>query len=290
MSNESGDSESNDAALSEGAIDKDWSGLVDGMESDYKADTPSTINVDSLQKTWQDMPSMMRITPKVQKQTYVATTISHIAEGLEEPAVETFPICDPQITPHQISFDFFDTTEGKIGVSNATEKHFTLECDVYVNDLIYMYWNHGSGSEADYSKTKMSGTIANDLNTLLETCEVSDSFDFVYTSEFYKFRRNFLQQHSGWVCTFTSSMFETFEGVITSISYDIGSGETDAKFHLKIEEAVFTDDYSTTGVKKEDTNNKDGNSNGSQSNSGENSLMSTGDTGENLDNNLINNS
>lgn len=284
MSNESGQSESNENVMSGGAQDKQWSGNPNdtGLGS-WQNELADWMN-GGIQQQWQDMPGMMRITPKIQKQTYVATTIASIADGMKEPGVETFPISDPQMTPHQISFDFFDTTEGKVGVSNATEKHFILECDVYITDLIYMYWNHGNGGDQNYSKNSIQSDTYAAVAKLVSSCQSNDIFDFEYTTEFAKFRRSFLQQHSGWICTFTSSMFETFEGVITEVTYEIPSGETSAKFHLKIEEAVFTDDYSSTGVKKQDDN---GNSGGSKSNSGENSLMTEGDMNENTNNNLL---
>ena len=50
--------------------------------------------------------------------------------------------------------------------------------------------------------------------------------------------------------------------MITDISYEIEDGFLDAKWHLKVQEAIFTEDYSEDGKKKET-------SNGSQDQSGD---------------------
>ena len=69
-----------------------------------------------------------------------------------------------------------------------------------------------------------------------------------------EFRSTFLQQHSGWVCRFTSHVFGVFQGVITDVSFDIQSGESFAKWHVKLEEAIFLEAYSTKGQKPSDNN------------------------------------
>ena len=79
----------------------------------------------------------------------------------------------------------------------------------------------------------------------------------------------FLQQHLGWVCLFSSHAFGVFQGVLTEVSYDITSGETLAKWHLKFEEALFITDengggYSTTGQKQDSSSTSgDGSTTGS---------------------------
>ena len=86
------------------------------------------------------------------------------------------------------------------------------------------------------------------------------------TKEFAEFRTTFLQQHSGWVCNFVSHTFGVFQGVITDVSYSINSGESFAKWHIKLEEAIFTENYQKTGQKPQAESKTD---NSSQENSGD---------------------
>ena len=83
-------------------------------------------------KSWDRMGGIMKIEPVMKKQDFSYQSVAYINEGLPYPQIQRVPIQGVKITPHQISFDFFDTTEGKIGVSNATEKHMVLECDILV--------------------------------------------------------------------------------------------------------------------------------------------------------------
>ena len=254
-------------------------------------------------KAWDRMGGMMKIEPITKKQNFQYTTVAYIAEGLPKPQIQRVPISDPKITPHQISFDFFDTTEGKIGVSNATEKHMVLECDILVSDIIYFYWNHngsenqgqlfgadGTGGGGAFSGMRfiqeeqqivediVSGDCINNkeihtynkngegfMNWLVSSVNPWNRTvtDFQQTQAFINFRNTFLQQFSGWICKFTSEVFGVFDGVITDISYEIESGSMDAKWHIKIEEAIFTEDYSEEGKKPTET------SEGSQTDSGD---------------------
>lgn len=205
---------------------------------------------------WQSQQGVIKIVPEFAKQAITATAVADIAEGLPQPQTQVFPVSDVQVRPHQISFDFFDTTEGKIGVSNATEKHMQLEFDVYVTDLVYFYWNHGNNKGGDYSGLDYMQY----LNEFFDSIEgewddtaLEKLYSFEDTTEFIKFRNTLFTQYSGWVCRFISHTFSTFDGVFTDVSYDISSGETFAKWHIKIEEAIFTPDYSADGKKPTDT-------------------------------------
>lgn len=207
---------------------------------------------------WSGQQGVMKIVPQYQKQSFSNYTVAYISEGLPEPSTQIMPISDVQVRPHQISFDFFDTTEGKIGISNATEKHMQVECDVYVTDLVYFYWNHGGNenfSGLDYMRY-LSGYF-DSLGENWDSTALEKLYDFENTNDFIKFRTAFLTQFSGWVCRFVSHTFGTFNGVFTDVSYDINSGEQFAKWHLKIEEAIFTNDYSEDGKKPTETSNGD---------------------------------
>lgn len=203
---------------------------------------------------------LMKITPVAQIQSYTRSTIAYIANGIPAPVVQVVPITDVNITPHQISFNFFDTSEGKIGVANPLEKHLQLECDIYVSDLIFGLWNHGVPG----SVNSIARELLHERNVLLDNLDETNYLNFTKkldvdlnttglqqledTVEFITFRQNFLQQFSGYYCTFTSDVFGTFDGVLTEVKYELGGGEVDSKFHIKIEEAIFTDDYSVTGA------------------------------------------
>lgn len=207
---------------------------------------------------WSGQQGVMKIVPQYQKQSFSISQVADIAEGLPDPSTQIMPISDVQVRPHQISFDFFDTTEGKIGISNATEKHMQVECDVYVTDLVYFYWNHGGNenfSGLDYMRY-LSGYF-DSLGENWDSTALEKLYDFENTNDFIKFRTAFLTQFSGWVCRFVSHTFGTFNGVFTDVSYDINSGEQFAKWHLKIEEAIFTGDYSEDGKKPTETSKGD---------------------------------
>lgn len=207
---------------------------------------------------WSNQQGVMKIVPMFQKQTFSVYEVADIAEGVANPSTQIMPISDVQVRPHQISFDFFDTTEGKIGISNATEKHMQVECDVYVTDLVYFYWNHGGTS--NFSGLDYMSYLSGYFDSLGENWDsnaVASLYDFENTNEFIKFRNAFLTQFSGWVCRFVSHTFSTFNGVFTDVSYDINSGEQFAKWHLKIEEAIFTGDYSEDGKKPTETSSGD---------------------------------
>lgn len=207
---------------------------------------------------WSNQQGVMKIVPQYQKQSFSISQVADIAAGLPDPSTQIMPISDVQVRPHQISFDFFDTTEGKIGISNATEKHMQVECDVYVTDLVYFYWNHGGNenfSGLDYMRY-LSGYF-DSLGENWDSTALEKLYDFENTNEFIKFRTAFLTQFSGWVCRFVSHTFGTFNGVFTEVSYDINSGEQFAKWHLKIEEAIFTRDYSEDGKKPTETSKGD---------------------------------
>ena len=255
-----------------------WGGMESGAgywESTQDSNWLNTVPLEhrSQASAWNNQQGMLKIIPKAQRQKFTYSTLAYIAETQQEPKVQVFPISDVNVVPHQITFDFYDTTEGRVGVSNAVEKHMQVECDVYLTDLIYEYWNHGGDGQNDFSRMNWSNAIKtqfwnavtshNDYNYLLSTL-----IDIESTKEFADFRNTFLQQHSGWVCLFSSHTFGIFQGVLTDVSYSITSGETFAKWHLKFEEAIFLEDaYSQTGQKP--TAESTASSDGSQDNSGD---------------------
>ena len=273
-----------------------WEGtdyLLDGLSQGVLTDDYKTL------LSFDGQAGIMKIEPVVKKQTFTYWTSAYINEGLSYPQIQRVPVSNINIKPHQISFDFFDTSEGKIGISNATEKHMEIEGDIYVTELIYYYWDHhqaeSSGKVGDHTtgvrtmnknrsmvNSIMSG-IREEGKTNLEIDRTIDrsqdnthqnsnknggdsklSFtgadqyenlginyittNFEETQAFVDFRNTFLMTFSGWVCKFTSQVFGSFYGVFTDISYNIDDGYSDAKWHFKIEEAIFSDDY--TGVKE----------------------------------------
>ena len=239
--------------MSSGAIQYDSTQSQDwytGVPKVYKA----------VAQRWSNQQGMLKITPIQQRQKFTYSTVAYIAKKTEEPKTQIFPVTDVNVTPHQITFDFYDTTEGRIGVSNAVEKHMSVECDVYLTDLLAQFWIFGNdneymigGATNAFKNYKQEWWDAVENNTYL-----SFEGDLEATPEFADFRNTFLQQHSGWVCRFTSHTFGVFQGVITDVSYNIGAGESFAKWHLKFEEAVFMDEaYSTEGKKPESTTSDD---------------------------------
>lgn len=260
-------------------------------------------------KDWDRQAGIMKIVPKqrVQKMSY--STQAYLLEGQPYPQIQRVPISNLKVTPHQVSFDFFDTTEGKIGVSNATEKHYIMEFDIYVFDLVYFMWNHArsknqgqfygfddTGGMGMYTGLRFMNQREQALEQLQEYVASNgkikgDMIDGAYNSDgegflnwlntqtdifnmghwkvndweqtltFLNFRNNFMQIYTGWSCMFISQSFGTVEGVFTEISYEVEDGFSDAKWHCKVEESIFTDNYSTDG-KKPSTSDGDGNNSG----------------------------
>lgn len=215
---------------------------------------------------WAAQQGVIKITPIEQRQKFTYSTVAYIAMKQEEPKTQIFPIVDVQVTPHQITWDFYDTTEGRVGVSNAVEGHMIVEFDVYLSELIALYWTFGENGQYNYymptyNEMKKRWWEAVENGTYLDFEE-----DIESTKEFIDFRNTFMQQHNGWVCRFASHTFGVFQGVINDVSYSIGGGETFAKWHVKIEEAIFLNDaYSTKGQKPQEQQT----SNDSQTDSGD---------------------
>lgn len=239
-----------------------WGGMASGAimyDSTQSHDWLSTIpsQYKGVAAKWEQQQGMLKITPLQQRQKFTYSTVAYIASKQEEPKTQIFPISDVSIVPHQITFDFYDTTEGRVGVSNAVEQHMTVEFDVYLTDLVATYWAFGGDDEYNYGlatfpnlKKKFWDAVENNTFLNIET-------DVEATKQFSEFRNTFLQQHSGWVCRFTSHAFGVFQGVITDVSYDISSGESFAKWHIKLEEAIFLESYSIDGKKPEDENDEE---------------------------------
>ena len=248
-----------------------WEGMEDGalaynstQNSNWLETIPPSYH--NLANRWASQQGMIKIIPVQQKQKFTYSTVSYIASNQAEPKTQVFPICDVSVVPHQITFDFYDTTEGRVGVSNAVEKHMEIEFDVYLTDLLAQFWIFGENDEYILEGTTLPN-VKKEFWTAIENGTYLDfEGDLEKTTGFSDFRATFLQQHSGWVCKFVSHIFGVFQGVITDVSYQIGAGESFAKWHVKLEEAIFTDAYSETGQKpSEDT----GTSEGSTENSGE---------------------
>ena len=100
---------------------------------------------------------------------------------------------------------------------------------------------------------------------------------FETTEEFMKFRSSLFTQFNGWVLKLVGHTFPTFYCVMTDIKYDISEGETQAKYHLKFEEAIFTEDFSNTGQKPDVQGDESGSGFDSTTND------TTGDAGVGVD-------
>lgn len=219
-------------------------------ESNWNKNIPTQYK--NLANKWSGQQGVMKIIPVQQIQKFTLSVVADIAKGVSNPQPQIVPISDVSVVPHQISFDFFDTTEGKFGISNATEKHMQLECDIYVNELVYFWWNHGTNGSASFKGLDSMNKLYNymeSLGTNYTSSNVAKIQNFEDTTEFIKFRTSFLTQFSGWECKFISHTFGTFNGVFTEVKYDVSSGEQFAKWHIKVEEALFTTDTSPDGKK-----------------------------------------
>ena len=250
-----------------------WGGMCSGVVSYNSTQSTDWLsNIPEQYKTkaekWKNQQGVIKITPLQQRQKFTYSTVAYIASKQEEPKTQIFPISEVSVVPHQINFDFYDTTEGRVGVSNAVEKHMSVEFDVYLTDLLGQYWIFGGDNQYVtgidvFKKYQQSWSDAINSNDYL-----GFENDLESTEAFATFRSVFLQQHLGWVCRFTSHTFGVFQGVINEVNYSIGDGETFAKWHIKLEEALFTEAYSLDG-KKPDENSTSTSENGSTTDSGD---------------------
>lgn len=213
----------------------------------------------NIAKEWASQRGVIKITPLEQRQKFTYATVAYIADKQEEPKTQIFPISDLQVNPHQINWDFYSTTEGRVGVANAVEEHMSCEFDVYLTDLIATYWTFGGDNEYNYGFPTFPNMKKRFWNAVENGTYRNFEEDIESTKEFIDFRNTFLQQHMGWVCRFASHTFGVFQGVINQVNYNIGNGESFAKWHIKIEEAIFLKDaYSVEGKKPEATTTSDG--------------------------------
>lgn len=236
-----------------------WDGMQSGALTYDSTQSPnwlSTVPERYRRKAlaWSNNQGILEIIPKQQRQKFTYATVAYIAQHTSEPKTQRIPISDVSVVPHQINFDFYDTTEGRIGVSHATEKHMSVEFDVYLTDYIYYNWNAGEDG-----KNKYYMNVPNKIKKIFWEAIEEKNYaynnlftDIEQTKEFTDFRSSFLQQHSGWICQFNTHAFPTFVGVINDVSFQINSGESFAKWHVKLEEAIFTEAYSNTGQKPEE--------------------------------------
>ena len=81
---------------------------------------------------WSAQRGVVKITPIEQRQKFTYSTVAYIAGQQSEPKTQIFPVVDVNNDPHQITWDFYDSPEGRIGVSNAVEKHQIVSFDVYL--------------------------------------------------------------------------------------------------------------------------------------------------------------
>ncbi len=243
-----------------------WEGMRSGAieQGAPSTQTPNWLeNVSPLYKQqakeWAEQRGVIKVTPIEKRQNFTYSTIAYIAQKREEPKTQIFPISDLQVNPHQITWGFYDTTEGRIGVSHAVENHMICEFDVYVSELLATYWTFGDNDQynyhmGEYQNIRQRWREAVDSHTYLNF-----EADIESQKWFIDFRNTFLQQHSGWVCRFASHAFGVFQGVISDVNYSIGSGESFAKWHVKIEEAIFTNEgYSYDGQKPAVDTSQDG--------------------------------
>lgn len=235
---------------------------------------------------WFNQAGVIRIVPMARVQQFTQSMVADIADGVEDPVTQIIPVANVNVIPHHISFDFFDTTEGRFGVSNATEKHMTLECDVYVSELVYFWWQHGSNEGfKGLDDMKQIYTYLDELGEGDDQTKYFDALDklqdFEMTEDFMRFRSSLFTQFNGWVLKLVGHTFPTFYCVMTDIKYDLSEGETQAKYHLKFEEAIFTGDYSTSGQKPEAEGDSTGG--GLDSATNDSNAIDTGDAGVPVD-------
>lgn len=239
---------------------KEWGGMESGAVQYNSTQSPNWLGTvpDAYRDkalAWSANQGILEIIPVQQRQKFTYSTVAYIAKHTIEPKTQRIPISDVSVTPHQINFDFYDTTEGRIGVSNATEKHMSVEFDVYLTDYVFFNWNSGGDNENKYYMDIPDFIKKTFWNAVEEEVYIYDGLftDYEQTKEFSDFRSSFLQQHLGWICKFNTHAFPTFVGVINDVSFSINNGESFAKWHVKLEEAIFTEAYSTTGQKPSET-------------------------------------
>ena len=259
----------------------EWGGMQSGAIEPGHKSTQSHKWLDTIPSAyrqqaaeWSAQRGVVKITPIEQRQKFTYSTVAYIAGQQSEPKTQIFPVVDVNNDPHQITWDFYDSPEGRIGVSNAVEKHQIVSFDVYLTELLATYWAFGDDDKYDYGLS----TYPNMKRRWWQSVENGTYLDFESdiesTKEFIDFRNTFLQQHQGWVCRFASHTFGVFQGVIKSVKYTIGAGESFAKWTIEIAEAVFLQNGYSTHGKKEEVKTSDG----SESDSGDSTSSETVET------------
>lgn len=160
-----------------------------------------------------------------------------------QPVTQAFPIENVRVTPHMTSFAFFDTSEGTVGIEKANYQHMIVEFDVTFNTLLLYYYNYANYAKEYSGSSQWMGL--SDLYTRRSVDLVNNS-ELEESDQFIRIRQRFMQEYSGWACTFTSNVFGVFQGVVTDLNYKLDSGETDAVYSIKIEEVIIPDDADTS--------------------------------------------
>ena len=245
-----------------------WDGMKSGaIEPGYKSTQNQkwleTIPTAYKKKAteWSAQRGVIKITPIEQRQKFTYSTVAYIADKQEEPKTQIFPIVDVNNDPHQITWDFFESTEGRIGVSNAVEKYQQCTFDVYLTELLATYWAFGENDKYDYALPTYPNMKRRWWKAVENGTYLDFEADIESTKEFIDFRNTFLQQHLGWVCRFSSHTFGVFQGVISNVKYTIGAGES--KWTIEIKEAVFLRGAYSIDGKKQETTTSDGSKTGS---------------------------
>lgn len=266
------DSEATTDSSTDGSL-SDETGSTDSTDSTEEEEKPFVVlgikstegNVDDsvpekykkLWQNWSKQRGLLKIKPKMQfayntkgegnkkydQDLIEKTSVNYLNEdNITQPVTQIVPIQNVKTTPHLTGFSFFDSSDGNYGIEKATTEHMTVEFEVMFSELMLYYYNY-----KNYAKTyggsqwmglqKLSAVTDSTLVNIDKREEAN---------AFVKVRESFLQEYSGWACTFTSSNFGSFDGVITELSYDIEEGETDAKYSVKIEEVVVPTDTTTS--------------------------------------------
>jgi hypothetical protein len=232
-----------------------------GVKSTEKFSVPEEYR--EIWNGWSQQHGMLKVKPEVKfyyntkvtgdqksdktDKTIDVTSVSYINNDKStQPVTQVFPIQNLNVTPHFTNFTFYEGGDGNnYGIQQATYQPMIVECDVTFSALLLYYYNYANYAKEYTGASQWMG---------LEAIKNADGHGMYYFDEaekseqFVNIRQRFLQEYSGWACTFSSTAFGTFQGVFTEIKYKIEEGDTDAVYSIKIEEVIITDDLKNSNT------------------------------------------
>lgn len=204
--------------------------------ADYTSST-DTVSADGTSSTSEDTGSLNG------SDTDDSTAQRSIKDNSQAtPKSQKFPVYDVSYKPHQMSWAFSETNAGKLATAQK-EDYAEVEFKINVNDLVQQYYNGNIlNNSANYlgrvqKLVEEKSGWHNDRNSG-QFSDFSQTDAATLYSDFTNFRSTFLDEFNGYACIFSSQLFPSFRGVITSRKQSIEAGTTEAIYEVTVKEIL----------------------------------------------------